>query len=88
MATSRNTGHSSTGTRSWIVSSRLASLSRYDVVLAAVPLVFAVALAAHALTPVSFHFSVTTGAVTSVLLLVDVLFLNPPAGDGSNGPTH
>lgn len=86
MATSRNTGHRSGGTVSRRTPGRLSSLTRYDVVLAAIPLVFALALAAHTLAGLSLHLAVTVGAVTSALLLVDALYVNPPIGSGPGGP--
>jgi hypothetical protein len=53
-------------------------LSRYDLVLAAIPLVFAMALMGHVLAPVPFHFAVGSGATVSGLLVADALYLNPP----------
>jgi hypothetical protein len=53
-------------------------LSRYDIVLAAIPLVFAMALLVSVLAPVPFHFAVGGGATMSGLLVADVLYLNPP----------
>lgn len=56
----------------------LTQLSRYDLVLAAIPVVFALALLAYFLAPIAFHFAVGSGALTSGLLVVDVLYRNPP----------
>lgn len=87
MATSRNTGHRTGRTISRRTVDRLSSLSRYDAVLAAIPLVFTLALTAHALAGLSLHLAVTVAAVTSTLLLVDAIYLNPPVGSGPGGPS-
>lgn len=55
-------------------------LSRYDVLLAAIPLLLAVAVTVYVLFPVPFHLAVTAGATLSCLLVTDALFLNPPTG--------
>lgn len=83
MATSPNTGHRTAGTISRHILTGLLSLSRYDVVLAAMPLVFALALVASAVSAVSFHLAIAAGAVTSALLLVEILYLNPPVNSRS-----
>lgn len=88
MATSRNTGHSTGGTVSQRTLDRLLSLSRYDAVLAAIPLVFALALAMHALAGVSLHLAITLGAVSSTLLLVDAIYLNPPVDADPGGSAY
>jgi len=85
MATSRNTGHSTGRTVSQRTLDRLLSLSRYDAVLAAVPMVFALALTMHALAGVSLFLAITLGAVTSTLLLVDAIYLNPPVDADPGG---
>ena len=58
-------------------------LSRYDLVLAVIPLVFALSLVGHALLPISLHFAVGAGALASGTLVADVLYLHPP----TNPPT-
>jgi len=88
MATSPNTGHRTGRTVTRRTLDRLLSLSRYDAVLVAIPLVFALALAIHTLGGLSLHLVVTVGAMTSALLLVDALFLNPPAGSGPGGSAY
>jgi hypothetical protein len=84
MATSRNTGHSVTESsfRSYV--DGLPELSRYDVVLAAIPLVFALTLSAHALLSVSLRLAIAAGAVLSGLLLVDAVYLHPPVKSSSD----
>jgi hypothetical protein len=91
MATSQSDGHSKTGSRSGFSFpfslEGLPSLSRYDAVLVAIPLLFAVALLGHALLSVSLHLSVAAGATVSAVVLVDVLYLRPPAdGPGDISP--
>ena len=63
----------------------LGRLSRYDLLLAAIPLVFALALSVHALTPVSLQAALAGGALLSGLCLFDAVYLNPPI-EGSSDP--
>ena len=58
--------------------------SRYDLLLAAIPLVFALALGAYALTPVSLELALAGGALLSGLCFVDAVYLNPPTEGPSN----
>lgn len=88
MATSRNTGHRERGIVPRAVLAWVSSLSRYDLVVAGIPLIFALALVAHALATVPFQVAVAAAAVTSTLLLVDALYLNPPVDSDSNGATY
>jgi hypothetical protein len=53
-------------------------LSRYDVLLAVVPLLFAVSLVVHVLTPVPFEVAMAGGALSSTVCLLDAVVLNPP----------
>lgn len=53
-------------------------LSRYDLLLAAIPLVFALSLSVYALTPLSLEATLTGGALLSGLCFVDAIYLNPP----------
>jgi len=53
-------------------------LSRYDLLLAAIPLVMAAALGAYLITPVPFHFAVAASGVLGVGIMVDALYFNPP----------
>lgn len=55
-------------------------LSRYDVLLAAIPVLLALAMTVSVLFPVPFHLAVSGGAMLSCLLVTDALFLNPPTG--------
>jgi len=52
--------------------------SRYDVLLAAIPLVLAAALLIGALFPVPFYPSVGGGAALGGLFVADALYFNPP----------
>lgn len=56
----------------------LTSVSRYDLVIGVIPLVFAVALAATGALDVATHRALAAAAVVGVLALVDALYLNPP----------
>ncbi len=76
MATSQKNGHSNADDQSLV--DGLGSLSRYDVVLALIPLGFALALAAHLAFGLSLHQAVAAGAVLGAMALTDALFLNPP----------
>jgi hypothetical protein len=77
MATGRRSGHSREPPfRSF--RDGLPDLSRYDLLLAAIPLVFAVVLAVHAALGVPFRAAVTAGALFSALAVFDALFFNPP----------
>lgn len=53
-------------------------LSRYDLVLAVVPVAFLVGLLAVGLADVPFRVAMTSAAAVGALALVDGLFLNPP----------
>lgn len=79
MATSPNTGSkiSESPLRSTLAG--LPDLSRYDAVLAAIPLVFALVFSAQALVPLSFRLAIAAGSVLSGLLLLDAMYLNPPS---------
>jgi hypothetical protein len=53
-------------------------LSRYDLLLAVIPLVFALALVASVVTPVSREAALAGGAVLSSLCFLDAVYINPP----------
>lgn len=77
MATSRSSGHSKeTPFRSF--RDGLPDLSRYDVLLAVIPLVFATMLAVHVTLGVPFRVAVGGGALVSGVAVFDALFFNPP----------
>jgi len=77
MATSRNPGHSSE-TPFHSFRDELPDLSRYDILLAVIPLVFAAMLAVHAVLGVPFRVAVAGGALLSSVAISDVLLFNPP----------
>ena len=53
-------------------------LSRYDLVLAAIPLLFALVLFAHVAFSISLEVAVGAGAIASSVLVADVLYFHPP----------
>lgn len=56
----------------------LASVSRYDLIIGVIPLVFVVALAATGALDVATHEALAAAAIVGVLALVDAIYLNPP----------
>lgn len=60
---------------------REAVLTRYDLVLAVVPLAFVGALVVGLLSPVSVYGALAVGALISTAAVLDALFLNPPEHD-------
>lgn len=75
MAVSRNTGHRPRGTF-W--KQIFGQLTRYDLVLTAIPLVFVLALVVHTLLAISLHAALAVGAVLSIGAVMDALFVHPP----------
>ena len=61
-----------------------AMFSRYDLLLAAIPLVLAVGLFAGIVVPVPLHYTIGSGALMCSLFLADALYFNPPT-DASGG---
>jgi hypothetical protein len=82
---SSNSGHRTAETTAPSRLDRLLSLSRYDLVLVAIPLAFVLMLSAHLVLAVSVRLAVAGAAVTSVLVLLDAIYLNPPSNPGSGG---
>lgn len=75
MAVSRNTEHGH-GPTFW---ERLFDqLTRYDVVLTAIPVLFTIAAVVSIVFTVPFHVTVAGGAILSLSLVFDALFFNPP----------
>lgn len=85
MASNHDTGHRRTDESARSLLDGLPSLSRYDVPLVAIPAVFLVALAGHALFQISLHAAVASGALVGTALLADALFFNPPTARRSGG---
>jgi hypothetical protein len=61
---------------------RVTALSRYDLVLAVVPLALMLAAFAGAVSPLSLHAALAAGALVATLAVVDALFVSPPSGSG------
>ncbi len=53
-------------------------LSRYDMLLAAIPLVLALSLAVYAVLAVPFEMALAGGALVSVVCIADALYFHPP----------
>ena len=81
MTTSPNSGHRGTPSRR-SGRSRLPDLSRYDLLLAVIPLAFVAMLGVHAALGVPLRLAVAGGALLSGAAVVDGLFFNPPSGPG------
>lgn len=75
MAVSRNTGHQRNSARLRRVSEQL---SWYDIVLAAIPLLFALPLLAYAVIGLPFQAAIAIGSLMSLTLVADVLYVHPP----------
>jgi len=56
----------------------LGQLSRYDLLLAAIPLLFTAALLTYLFAPVTLHVAVGGSAVISGILVMDALYFHPP----------
>ncbi len=78
MTISPNTGNRRTDDRFRAFRDGVPDLSRYDLLLAVVPLAFAAMLAGHLVLDVPLRVAVTGGAVIGTLVLADALYLNPP----------
>ena len=75
MAVSRNTEHSHEPAF-W---ERLFDqLTRYDVVLTAIPVLFTLAAVVSIAFTIPLHVTVAGGAILSLSLVFDALFFNPP----------
>jgi len=59
-------------------------LSRYDLLLAAIPLVFALALAVYALASIPLEAALASGGMLSTVALVDAFYVNPPTGSSTD----
>ena len=56
-------------------------VSRYDLMLAAVPVGFLLAFLAHLVTGLSLRTALAGGALVGLLVTADALFVHPPSGD-------
>ncbi|WP_235019789.1 hypothetical protein [Natrialba sp. INN-245] len=61
----------------------LTAVNRYDLLLAIVPVVFAVALVGAGVFGVSLEAAMVVAAIVGVVVIVDACYLNPPTGQGS-----
>ena len=61
----------------------LTSITRYDLVLGIIPAAFGLALVAGSALGLDAHEAFLGAALVGVLVLVDALYLNPPASSGS-----
>ena len=59
----------------------LGQLSRYDLLLAAIPLTLALALLWYLFTPVPLHVAIATGSILGCVFVVDALYFHAPAHD-------
>ncbi|WP_276249993.1 hypothetical protein [Haloarcula rara] len=66
-------------------SARPTAVSRYDLVLAVIPLAFLLAAAASGVLGVSLSTALAVGSLLGIAVLADALFLHPPTG---GGPTN
>jgi hypothetical protein len=78
MAVSRNTG---TGRRPHRSPTALPSLTRYDLVLVAIPLAFLATLLGHVVTGVSIELAIAGASLVAATAVTDALFLHPPLED-------
>ena len=63
-------------------SPRLGSVSRYDVVLALLPLAVLLPAVVSGLLGVSLQVALAAGSLFGVAVIVDALFVNPPTEGG------
>ena len=75
MAVSSNSEHRNAET---IWERLFGRLTRYDLVLTVIPLVFVTAVLATTMLSVPFVPALAAGAVVSTVALADALFVNPP----------
>jgi uncharacterized transporter YbjL len=83
MAVSRDTGHRPDGKS---VEQFAGQLSRYDLLLTAIPLVLGLGLLVGTLSTVPFHLGVAVGAVVSALLVADAVYFHPPTESAPRPP--
>jgi hypothetical protein len=60
------------------VSERVATLSRYDLVLAVIPLTFLLSALGASVFTIPMHRAVAIGGVVCLFALFDAMFINPP----------
>ena len=62
-----------------------AGITRYDLILASIPLVFVAAVIVASVASLPMNVAVIGGAVVGAIVLSDALFLNPPTGRHRGG---
>lgn len=68
---------------------QLRGLSRYDVILALIPIPFAISLVALTLYPIPSGLALGTASLIGAVTLIDALFLNPPpSSTNRNRPNY
>ncbi|WP_262180671.1 hypothetical protein [Haloarcula laminariae] len=79
-----NTGRQTHGPdgQSWNRLLRPGSVSRYDLVLAVIPVAFLLTAVASGLLGVTMRTALAVGALLGAAVVTDALFLNPPTGGG------
>ncbi len=82
MAVSRDTRHGSGTERLASLVELFLSLSRYDLVLAVIPVAFVLATGVAAVTGLSLRAGVLVASLAGALAVVDALFLHPPQRPG------
>lgn len=83
MAVSRNPGQASSDTKS---RRPFDGVSRYDLLLAVLPLGFLCSVLAHVLVAIPLQMAIASGALFGLAVTVDALFVHPPAGNPPQSP--
>ena len=83
MAVSRNPGQTGSGNES---RRPLDSVSRYDLLLAVLPLGFLCPVLAHVLVAIPLQMAIASGALFGLVVTVDALFVHPPAENSPRSP--
>ena len=65
-----------------------AAVSRYDLVLAVVPVAFLLAFAAGLLSSIPLYAAMAIGSLAGTVAVADALFVNPPGDAGDNSINH
>ena len=60
------------------------AVSRYDLVLAVVPVAFLLAFAAGLLSSIPLHAAMAIGSLAGTAAVADALFVDPPGDAGDN----
>ena len=71
--------------QSWNRPPRPSSVSRYDLVLAVIPLTFLLTAVLSGLLGVTLHIALGASGLFGIAAVVDALFLHPPTEGGPTG---